>query len=100
MTLLTPAETADFLKVSVRTLRRLTVPKVRIGGQVRYDLADLEAYVLRQKQGQLVDITTTKTLVHSPAPLLLTVRLDDMMRGASVRPIRHRSPVLARKKTP
>lgn len=60
MTLLTPAETAQFLKVSARTLRRLPVPRAKIGGQLRYDLADLEAWVRMQKQGG------THTIVVQP----------------------------------
>ncbi len=97
MTLLTPAETADFLKISMRTLRRLPVPKARIGGQVRYDVADLEAYVLRQKEGLVIDSPTIKTVAPSPVPPLLAVHSNDMMPSQPGRTIRHRSPVLARK---
>lgn len=100
MTLLTPAETAAFLKISLRTLRRLPVPRAKIGGQLRYDVVDLEAYVLRQKQGLVIDIATTKTVVRSPALPLLAVRYNDMPPSKPGKPIRHRSPALARKQAP
>jgi len=53
--LLTPAEAAAFLSISPRTLTRLTaigdLPHVRIGGQRRYELEALLAYVARQRRG-------------------------------------------------
>lgn len=53
--LLTPPEAAAFLSVSARTLTRLTstgaLPHVRIGGQRRYELEALLAYVARQRRG-------------------------------------------------
>lgn len=53
--LLTPPETAAFLSISPRTLTRLTstgaLPHVRIGGQRRYELEALLAYVARQRRG-------------------------------------------------
>lgn len=51
--LLTPSEAAAFLSVSLRTLTRLTapgpLPHVRVGGQRRYELEALLAYVARQR---------------------------------------------------
>lgn len=41
MTLLTLPETAEMLKVSPRTVRRLPIPRAYVGGQLRYDLSDL-----------------------------------------------------------
>ncbi len=53
--LLTPPEAAAFLSVSPRTLTRLTalgdMPHARIGGQRRYELEALLAYVARQRRG-------------------------------------------------
>jgi len=53
---LTPREAADFLKISENTLRRLSgptgIPYSRIGAQKRYTLADLVAYINRQKIDQ------------------------------------------------
>jgi excisionase family DNA binding protein len=53
--LLTPSEAAAFLSVSLRTLTRLTapgpLPHVRIGGQRRFELEALLAYVARQRDG-------------------------------------------------
>ena len=47
--LLTPRETAEWMKVSTRTLRRLVergeVPALRVGRQVRFDPAELASYV-------------------------------------------------------
>lgn len=51
MTLLTLTETAEMLKVSPRTVRRLPISRAYVGGQLRYDLNDLEAYVMSRKQG-------------------------------------------------
>lgn len=87
MTLLTPAETADFLKISPRTLRRLPVPRAKIGGQLRYDLADLEAWVRRQKQGMILDVTPATTETSLPAPAMIPV--------TSPRPVKHRNPLFA-----
>ncbi len=52
--LLTPSEAAEFLSVSLRTLTRLTVtgdlPYARIGGQRRFELEALLAYVARHRR--------------------------------------------------
>jgi excisionase family DNA binding protein len=52
--LLTPSEAAAFLSISLRTLSRLTasgeVPYARIGGQRRYEMEALLAYVARQRR--------------------------------------------------
>lgn len=52
--LLTYPEAADRLRVSTKTLRRLvaagTIPAVRISvGSVRFDVADLDAYLAARK---------------------------------------------------
>ena len=48
--LLTPREAARMLSVSPRTLWGSDVPKIRIGKTgVRYALADLEAWIERQR---------------------------------------------------
>lgn len=53
--LLTPSEAAGYLSISPRTLTRLTamgdLPHARIGGQRRYELEALLAYVARQRRG-------------------------------------------------
>jgi excisionase family DNA binding protein len=53
--LLTPSEAAGYLSISPRTLTRLTapgtLPHVRIGGQRRFELEALLAYVARQRDG-------------------------------------------------
>ena len=53
--LLIPTEAAGFLSISSRTLTRLVVagdlPCVRIGGQRRFELEALLAYVARQRRG-------------------------------------------------
>ncbi|CBK43661.1 conserved protein of unknown function [Nitrospira defluvii] len=87
MTLLTPSETAQFLRVSARTLRRLPVPRAKIGGQLRYDLADLEAWVRKQKQGMILDVTPATPLTSLPTPALIP--------AASPRPVKHRNPLFA-----
>ena len=52
--LLKPAEAARFLAVSERTVKRLTargeLPHVRVGGSMRFVMADLLAYVARQRR--------------------------------------------------
>ncbi len=51
--LLRPREAAEWLKISERNLWTLTqrneLPSVRIGRSVRYDLADLRAFVDARK---------------------------------------------------
>jgi excisionase family DNA binding protein len=53
--LLRPREAAQWLKISERSLWSLTqrgeLPAVRIGRSVRYDLADLVAFVETRKCG-------------------------------------------------
>jgi len=52
--LLTPSEAAAFLSISLRTLSRLTasgeLPYARIGGQRRYEMEALLAYIARQRR--------------------------------------------------
>ena len=52
--LLKPSEAALFLAVSERTVKRLTsrgeLPHVRVGRSMRFVLADLLAYVARQRR--------------------------------------------------
>jgi excisionase family DNA binding protein len=52
--LLKPQEAAELLRVSDRTLRRLRrenqLPCIRIGNCIRYDKADLNAFVQSLKQ--------------------------------------------------
>lgn len=52
--LLVPSEAAAFLSISGRTLTRLTaagaLPHVRIGGQRRYELEALLAYIAHQRR--------------------------------------------------
>ncbi len=100
MTLLTPAETAQFLKVSARTLRRLPVPRAKIGGQLRYDLADLEAWVRMQKQGMIIDVRTFADMPSSlPAPPLHSLAsavIPKQIAGSSQqREVKHRNPLFA-----
>ncbi|HMO14420.1 MAG TPA: helix-turn-helix domain-containing protein [Pirellulaceae bacterium] len=53
--LLRPREAAEWLKISERSLWSLTqsneIPSVRIGRSVRYELADLIAFVESRKNG-------------------------------------------------
>jgi excisionase family DNA binding protein len=53
--LLTPPEAAAFLSVSPRTLTRLTstggLAFVRVGGQRRYEIETLLAFVAAQRRG-------------------------------------------------
>lgn len=96
MTLLTPAETAQFLKVSERTLRRLPVPRAKIGGQLRYDLADLEAWVLMQKQGMILDVTPNVALSAPPLQMPESTIIPKPLSGsAQPRPVKHRNPLFA-----
>jgi len=45
LTLLTPQEAANVLKVSERTLRRLKLPRVKLGKQYRYRQADIDGFI-------------------------------------------------------
>lgn len=53
--LLTTQEAARLLSVSPRTLARLTsdgrIQPIRVGRLVRYAVADLEAFIARQRRG-------------------------------------------------
>lgn len=92
MTLLTLTETAQLLKVSPRTVRRLPMPRAYVGGQLRYDLADIEAYVKSRKAGGLpVQIVTVE--VQSAAQI--DQRALVPMPSPTVRPVKHRNPLFA-----
>ena len=43
--LLTPEEAANLFKVSERTLRRLKLPRVKLGKQYRYRPADIDGFI-------------------------------------------------------
>lgn len=55
--LLKPSEASEYLAVSERTLWQLTkdntIPAVRMRRAVRYDLADLDAFIDRSKEAAL-----------------------------------------------
>lgn len=59
--LLTTEEAAKVLNVSARTVRRLPIPLAKVGGQVRYDMADLEAYVQSRKMGTMLPMIVVPT---------------------------------------
>lgn len=88
MTLLTLMETAEMLKVSPSTVRRLPIPRAYVGGQLRYDLADLEAYVMSRKQGGQERAT-------GRPPGRLETQGDRAVQPKSGRIVQHRSPLFA-----
>lgn len=45
---LTKREPADRLRCSRRTIERLGLPAMRVGGQNRYRLSEVEAYLMRR----------------------------------------------------
>jgi excisionase family DNA binding protein len=53
--LLSPASASKYLAICERTLFELTktqrIPAVRIGRAVRYDIADLDGFILNAKTG-------------------------------------------------
>ncbi len=50
MTILTIDEAAQFLRVTTRTLyRRLEIPRIRIGHQLRFVREDLEGWIASQR---------------------------------------------------
>ena len=57
--LLTYQETADRLRITVRTLYRIIddgdLPPIKIRGSLRISVADLEAYLQRQRKGTSED---------------------------------------------
>ena len=90
MTLLTLTETAALLKVSPRTVRRLPITRAYVGGQLRYDLADLEAYVKSTKAGGApVQIVTVA--VQSGMQIEATAALP--LPTAPARLVKHRNPL-------
>lgn len=88
MTLLTLSETAEMLKVSPRTVRRLPIPRAYVGGQIQYDLSDLEAYVLSRKQGGQV-----RTPSRPPARLVTKGDLAAQTTNGHI--VQHRNPLYA-----
>jgi excisionase family DNA binding protein len=69
--LLKPADAAEALAVSERTLFTLTkagkVPCVRLGRSVRYSVTDLEDWIAGQTQGRLDQTPREATLDGKPA---------------------------------
>ena len=90
MTLLTIIETAELLKVSPRTVRRLPIPRAYVGGQLRYDLGDLEAYVASRKQGGSIKPSSRQ-------PISLTIKGSLPTPSTSEHIVRHRNPLYALK---
>ena len=86
MTLLTLPETAEMLKVSPRTVRRLPIPRAYVGGQLRYDLSDLETYVISQKQGGQDKAPTCP-------PVRLVTKGDLAPHSTSGHIVQHRNPL-------
>ena len=58
--LLDPASTASVLKTSVRTLAKLDIPKVRIGGRVFYARPDVLAWLNAQRSTK--EVTNAHTI--------------------------------------
>jgi hypothetical protein len=53
---LTKRELASQIKVSVRTIERLGLPAMRVGGQNRYMLSEVEDYLRRRgRPGEVVE---------------------------------------------
>lgn len=90
MTLLTLTETAEMLKISPRTVRRLPIPRAYVGGQLRYDLSDVEAYVMSRKQGGQIKPS-------SRSPLSLTIKGSLPSPSRSEHIVQHRNPLYALK---
>ncbi len=88
MTLLTLIETAEMLKISPRTVRRLPILRAYVGGQLRYDLSDLEAYVMSRKQGG--QNRTPSCLAVKPA-----TKGNSSPQPTSGHIVQHRSPLFA-----
>jgi excisionase family DNA binding protein len=55
------AEVATYLRVSIRTIRRWSLPAYKIGQIVRYDRRDIDAYVERHR------IDAKKAFVFAPS---------------------------------
>lgn len=92
MTLLTLSEAAAVLKVSPRTVRRLPITRAYVGGQLRYDLADLEAYVKSTKAGGApVQIVTVAAQLGMPTEAMPALPIAT----APARLVKHRSPLFA-----
>ena len=52
---LTKRELASQLRCSTRTVERLRLPAMRVGGQNRYQLSEVEAHLRgRERRGQLI----------------------------------------------
>lgn len=93
MTLLTKKEAAAFLKVSERTVVRLPITRTRIGGQVRYDLADVEAYVQSRKVGGVPSMVPT--LRMPPGQAIVNGQPVTVPTVMAQLAVKHRSPLFA-----
>lgn len=55
--LLTPQETADFLKISLTGVRRLqekrVIPFIKVGGSIRFSRSDIMSYLMTQRVSPL-----------------------------------------------
>lgn len=86
-------EAAALLKVSERTVVRLPITRTRIGGQVRYDLADVEAYVQSRKVGGMAQMVPTFRVPTGQAIVNgQPVTMPTVMAQLAVK---HRSPLFA-----
>ncbi len=93
MTILTIPEAAALLKVSPRTVRRLPIPRAKVGGQVRYDLADVEAYVQSRKVGGMPQMVPTFRV--PPGQAIVSGQPLTMPTVMAQLAVKHRSPLFA-----
>jgi excisionase family DNA binding protein len=88
MTILTIEEAAAFLKVTKRTLyRHGEIPRVKVGGQLRFIQEDLERWVRMQSNG---NVCPSEPVITEDVPA------EKKSVDRSRRTLYHRTPLLRR----
>ncbi len=86
--MITREDAAEHLKVSTRTIDRMSLPKIKLGRSTRYLMSDIEAYIASQRQEPMTAalkphlINTQKAKLHSAKTNSSKLSFRDRMNAA------------------
>lgn len=87
-TMLTREDAAEHLKVSTRTIDRMSLPKIKLGRSTRYLMSDIETHIASQRQEPVtaatrpLHINTRKAKLHRPSQRSSKTSFRDRMNAA------------------
>lgn len=86
--MLTREDAAEYLKVSTRTIDRMSIPKIKLGRATRYLKSDIEAFIASQRHEPMIaaskahHINTRKAKLHSAKTSSSKLSFRDRMNAA------------------